>query len=571
MSMEADAVVRQRLSSQLLREPGAPSPEAALRNLLAVQAQEFPYARWSLAQRVSRSVDPPVTAADIESAVADGRILRTHILRPTWHFVHRDDLRWLSALSAPRLHQANAPTYRLTGIDAATAARAGEVLAGAVAGGNHLNREQLAAKLQAAGIGASGLRLAYIIMHAEVSGVLVSGTPVRSRGGALKQTYTLFDERVPAGRQPAPGREEALAELTLRYFSSRGPATAKDCAGWSGLTVTDVRKGLQVAREARPNALAATVIDGVEHYFAADRPDPGTQTGRTMVQGPRVDVVQCYDEYIMGYSATRHYMGGGAPAFPFEGQPMHVVLLDGRMAGSWRHTLLPGRCELDIRLTSSDDRPGTPLAAAVQEAVDRYGAFTGLPAVRVHHGAKLEGHTHERHGTVSNLFFWIIILSFLIPMAMRMYRKSVARRNHEQSFSGRYPEQFPGGGQFPGSAGPQSKQPRDGYTQQDYLSGGFRDLDRPQPLPPVQPVPPMDQQFPPMDQQFPPYGQPQPEQPRQGQPQAPQQPAAPATPPPPSAPQGYRARKLAELDEKYSNGELSVEEYMTRRGEIMNG
>ncbi|MCQ6269906.1 winged helix DNA-binding domain-containing protein [Pseudarthrobacter sp. R1] len=391
--MEPDAVVRQRLSSQLLREPGAPSPEAALRNLLAVQAQEFPYARWSLAQRVSRSVEPPVTAADIEGAVADGRILRTHILRPTWHFVHRDDLRWLSALSAPRLHQANAATYRLTGIDTATATRAGEVLAGAVAGGNHLTREQLAARLQAAGIRASGLRLAYIIMHAEVSGVLVSGTPVRSRGGALKQTYALFDERVPAARQPPPAREEALAELAFRYFSSRGPATAKDCAGWSGLTLTNVRKGLQVSREARPNALAANVIDGVEHYFAADQPRPRAQAGRATVQGPLVDLVQCYDEYIMGYSATRHYMGGGAPAFPFEGQPMHVVLLDGRMAGSWRHTLLPGRCELDIRLSSSDDRPGSPLAAAVQEAVDRYGAFTGLPAVRVHYGAKLEGHT----------------------------------------------------------------------------------------------------------------------------------------------------------------------------------
>ena len=182
---------------------------------------------------------------------------------------------------------------------------------------------------------------------------------------------------------------------------------------------------------------------------------------------------------------------------------------------------------------------------------------------------------------MSNLFFWIIILSILIPMAMRMYRKSVARRNREQSFSGRYPEQFPGsgqfpgGGQFPGSAGPQNKQPRDGFTQQDYFSGGFRQLDRPQPLPPVQPVPPRDQQFPPYGQQpngQAPYGQPQQGQPLHGQPQeAPQQPPAPATPPPPSAPQGYRARKLAELDEKYSNGELSVEEYMTRRGEIMNG
>lgn len=392
--MEPDAVVRLRLQAQMLREPRAGSPEAALRRLLAVQAQEFPYARWSLAQRVSATGRAPVTAADIELAVADGTILRTHILRPTWHFVHRDDLRWLSALSAPRLHQLNALTYRRTGIDAATAKRTSGVLADAVGGGNHLSRGQLAAKLHSAGIEASGLRLAYLIMHAEVSGVLASGTPVRSRSGALKQTYALFDERVPAGPQPAPEQEEALAELAFRYFTSRGPATAKDCAGWSGLTVTDVRKGVQRARLARPEALAATVIDGVEHYFAAESAaDSGTQAGGTPGPGPRIDLVQCYDEYIMGYFATRHYMGG-APAFPFAGEPIHVVLLDGRMAGSWRHRLLPDRCELDIRLHgSAGETPGSPLAAAVQEAVDRYAAFTALPVIRVPSGTKLEGHT----------------------------------------------------------------------------------------------------------------------------------------------------------------------------------
>jgi hypothetical protein len=136
------------------------------------------------------------------------------------------------------------------------------------------------------------------------------------------------------------------------------------------------------------------VIDGVEHYFPAEQPaDPETQTGGTSVPGPRVDLVQCYDEYIMGYFATRHYMGGGAPSFPFAGEPIHVVLLDGRMAGSWRHKLLPDRCELDIRLSNADETPGSPLAAAVQEAVDRYAAFTGLPAVRAQSGTKLEGHT----------------------------------------------------------------------------------------------------------------------------------------------------------------------------------
>jgi hypothetical protein len=388
--MEPDEVVRLRLRSQMLREPGAKSPEAALRSLLAMQAQEFPYARWSLAQRVAASAGP-VTAADIGRAVADGRILRTHILRPTWHFVHRDDLRWLRALSAPRLEQANAATYRRTGIDAAVAARSAEVLAGAVAGGNHLPREGLAERLRDGGFPAKGLELAYLIMHAEISGVLVSGTPVRSRpGGALKQTYALFDERVPAG--PGMTRAEALAELTRRYFSSRGPATAKDCADWSGLTMTDVRKGLQLAVEAHPEALAQTEIDGVVHYHGA-APNHGAGsvdaagTGGAVEAGPRIDLIQCYDEYVMGYSATRHYMGGSAPAFPFQGEPMHVVLLDGRMAGSWRHTLFPGRCELDIRLTHPAETPGSPLAAAVQAAVDRYGAFMGLPTVRVQPGA----------------------------------------------------------------------------------------------------------------------------------------------------------------------------------------
>jgi hypothetical protein len=169
---------------------------------------------------------------------------------------------------------------------------------------------------------------------------------------------------------------------------------------------------------------------------------------------------------------------------------------------------------------------------------------------------------------VNSLFFWIIVLSFLIPMAMRMYRKSVNKRNQEQSFSGRYPDQFPGGGQFPGA---QNRQPRDGYTQQDYMSGGFRQINSPQPLPPSQPLPPMmpvpPQQFPPYDQQVPPYGHPLPGQAAE----APQQPAAPATPPPPSAPQGYRARKLAELDQQYSDGEMAMDEYMKRRAEIMDG
>ncbi|TDT75993.1 hypothetical protein DFO47_110169 [Arthrobacter sp. AG258] len=201
---------------------------------------------------------------------------------------------------------------------------------------------------------------------------------------------------------------------------------------------------------------------------------------------------------------------------------------------------------------------------------------------------------------MSSLFLWIIILSFVVPMAMRMYRRSMARRDRDQGLPGQYPDQFPGqygpggfpgSGRFPGSAGPQSNQPRDGYTQQDYYSGGFRqprpaNESHPQPYqygqrpmpdprygapqePPFQQFP--GQQFPGqqgmgqqgMGQQFP--GQ------QQGTGHTPAGPPPGPAVPPPGAPQGFRARKLAELDQQYSNGEMSMEDYMKRRSDIMNG
>ena len=209
-----------------------------------------------------------------------------------------------------------------------------------------------------------------------------------------------------------------------------------------------------------------------------------------------------------------------------------------------------------------------------------------------------------------DLFFWIIILAVLVPMGMRMYRRSMQQRNQGPGLPGQYPGQFPNQGpdQFgnqPGSpfGGPfQSRpdnRPRDGYTQQDYFSGGLgfpqrggRDE-----------LPPLNQPYPGQEYPNPPYpgqkypGQQYPNQPgpggvgapswQQGQvpyedspeyganpPQPQQNPAStgsPSAPPPPSAPQGFRARKLAELDQQYSDGQISMEEYMARRNDIMNG
>lgn len=178
---------------------------------------------------------------------------------------------------------------------------------------------------------------------------------------------------------------------------------------------------------------------------------------------------------------------------------------------------------------------------------------------------------------MNNMFFWIIVLSFLIPIAMRYYKKSVRGRNQNQGMPGG-PDQY---GQFPGNyPGPQNKQPRDGFTQRDYY-GAFGQLGAPQ-----QPAPPVNQPYPgqqsPGQQGYPnpvpyedspgyPGNQPRPYPQQDAQQPDRQQPSGPAVPPPPSAPQGFRARKLAELDQRYSEGELSMEDYMAQRAEIMKG
>ncbi len=193
---------------------------------------------------------------------------------------------------------------------------------------------------------------------------------------------------------------------------------------------------------------------------------------------------------------------------------------------------------------------------------------------------------------MNNLFFWIIVLSFLVPMALRMYRRSAQRRSRDQGLPGGFPGQYPG---------KQNTQPRDGYTQQDYFRGGFQQPWGPGQLPQPHPGPPYPAQ-PYPDAAYP--GQPYPAQPYPDaapyedsseylknppqtgeqsswqQPPAQQPPAGqssgPAVPVPPaapasSAPQGFRARKLAELDQRYSDGELSMENYMAQRAEIMKG
>jgi DNA glycosylase AlkZ-like len=340
-----------------LRLEGAPlhAPEDAVARLCAAQSQDFGPAKWSLAQRTGGVGD-----AAVDRAFADGAILRTHVLRPTWHFVLPADIRWMLELTAPRVHALNAYQYRQLGLDEDTLARSTALLADALRGGVHLTRKQLGATLERAGVAHGGFRLGYLLMHAELRGIVCSGAP-----SGKQQTYALLEERAPPAEPRT--RDQALAELTLRYFSSHGPATVRDFGWWSSLTVADIKRGLELAGP----RLQQEVVDGVTYWFAGSAP-----TSRPA--SPTVHLLQGYDEYLVGYSQSKPLLNLAGRAL-IQDRPVFngVVILDGQVAGHWKRTLGGGAVAFEVALYDPFD---DAQAKALQAAAERQGEFLGLPA-----------------------------------------------------------------------------------------------------------------------------------------------------------------------------------------------
>ena len=356
--VDSQTIAYRRLHNQHLWGPPLDTPEDVVRSLAAMQSQEFAYARWSVAQRANG-----VTASVIDRAFAEGAILRIHVIRPTWHFVSPADIRWILEISAPRVHALNAFQYRQLGIDASLAARANGLFAKSLERGRQLTRTEMATELQSAGISAAGIKLACLLMHAELDGVICSGALQ-----GKQHTYALLADRVPKAK--TLDRDEALAEFTRRYFVSRGPATIKDYVDWSSLTVTMAKMGLEMVKA----QLEHEVVDGRTYWFAApstNRPPKSTV----------VNLVQGYDEYVMSYSQSRDVLFRPEPesARPLDRTAFyHSILLGGRLIGHWRHVLEKNKVIIETQL----DRPfGATEKQALKVAVEHYGKFLELPAI----------------------------------------------------------------------------------------------------------------------------------------------------------------------------------------------
>ncbi|WP_395726068.1 winged helix DNA-binding domain-containing protein [Nakamurella sp.] len=349
-----------RLHRHGLWGTGASDAVSALRGLGAMQGQEFAYALWALAQRVG--VDTRPNRADLLDSFNRGDILRTHVLRPTWHLVLPGDVRAMLRLTRPRLRRTMIQFDRRMAVDRAELDRSQAILAAEVAGGRHRTRIQLADALQAAGIPGGGQRLGHLLSHAEFDEVLISGAMA-----GKQQTYAAFDERVPPDARPFDA-EAALAALAARYMVARAPATARDFAGWASLTITQARAGLEAAG-GRPEDR-----DGMTMFVPSD----GAPEVPPVPRRPRADLVQGYDELIMSYSESRSVILPDGAALPVLNQDhyLHAVLIDGVLAGHWRHRLMARDAAVQvepIRDWSAAER------RAVERAVQDYGRYLGCP------------------------------------------------------------------------------------------------------------------------------------------------------------------------------------------------
>jgi hypothetical protein len=337
-------IARWRLHSQHLAA-SVDGAEDVVRSLLAVQAENPSQSAWAVATRARDS-----RQADLAGLLTDGRVLRTHVLRPTWHYVHAEDALWLIELTRnrvlPTVDQQLAPLgdHLKTLIDTTI-----EILTETP----DLTRTELANALARRGHDLTGMQLMLLAAHLELHTLICSGAP---RDG--EHTYALFSHRVVAPRRLE--REEALAELAVRYFTSHGPATARDLAYWATLTLTDARRGL---------ASAADRLESFEHdgrtYWHAPGEAPASAS-------PSGHLLQVLDEVYRGYQDSRWALDAAGLLSRGRESAIGMALVDGQIVAGMKRTISPRAVTFEIRrlrhLASEEED-------AIMDAAARYARY----------------------------------------------------------------------------------------------------------------------------------------------------------------------------------------------------
>lgn len=359
--MDLNDIVRIRMSGQQITAKDHKTVSALVAWMGAMQAQDYRMAKWAIGSRL-----PGATQEDVASAIDRGEIIRTHILRPTWHFVSADDIYWMLALSAPRIKSRMKSRNRELGLTGSVFSKCNAIIENALAQ-RHLTREELLAEIKKGQIAIEANRGSHLLVQAELEGIICSG---KTRDG--KHTYALLGERVPGSN--TFNEDESLAKLAERYFSSHGPATLQDFIWWSGLPVTQARHALEMVKE----KFISETIDGQTYWLKGAYTLPGP--------GKDVYLLPAFDEYVIGYKDRRACITpeNHERAISSNGIFWPVILTGGKVAGIWKRALKRDKV---VVTTDFFQRPGQAEKDMVEKAARMLGNFLQREAM-VATGAK---------------------------------------------------------------------------------------------------------------------------------------------------------------------------------------
>ena len=316
-----------RLRNQKIATSELKSAKEIVSWMGAVQAQDFSMAKMALGIRVLGSTDELV-----EESFNKGEILRTHLMRPTWHFISSEDIYWMLDLTVPQIRSSMKSRNKVLELNESILIKSNRVIEEALSEGLCLTRDELASIITRAGIRTDDNRLSHILVHAELEGLICSG-PVKMK----KQTYCLLRERVPF-KKVFP-RDESLAELAKRYLNSHGPATLNDFIWWSGLPVKDARQAFESVKSGY-----VTEIIGSEKYLFPNSIDTLLFSKHSLYLLPS------YDEFLISYKDrsasllfvdTKKSISDNGIFYP-------VIISNGKVTGTWRRSVKKG--ELNIEL-----------------------------------------------------------------------------------------------------------------------------------------------------------------------------------------------------------------------------
>jgi hypothetical protein len=344
-------LAKRRLTSQQIGGTRFNNPKNVLEWMGALQAQDFAMAKWAVGTRL-----PLSTECDINRALDQGDILRTHLLRPTWHLVSNADIYWMLELTAPQIRGSFNSRHIQLGLTNTILKKSNSVIEKTLRGGTHLTREELIKELDKVKIVTDGNRASHLFAWAELEGIICSGT---TKGG--KPTYALLEERVP--KKITIRRDDALATLAKKYFTSRCPATFQDFVWWSGLNVRDARHALEmISQEFIPEK-----IDSETFWLT-----PGF-SAQTASHG-NVFLLPAFDEFIISYKDR-------SAALPFKNHKKTissngifrpVIVVNGQVSGIWKRTIGAGSVEVTAELFES---PSKEIRDQIGEASEEYGRY----------------------------------------------------------------------------------------------------------------------------------------------------------------------------------------------------